>query len=308
MLLWFNLSPLLVYFNGNNFEIFGHQRQIGEFCTMSVFSRFWKKLNRSVVYSAKNPDNFNEIFGIKTTPFRMFSLFLLAAIMFVFIGVFFVAPMFRESRATDFSRNKLNLSRLSDLEQELSIQENYINDVKTILSGGKVELIKNDTIINRQSINVDTIDHSFSADEKELAVEVEKDLISNQKKKKISLNYFVSPVKGIVSEKYSKNHFGIDIVVKANTAFKSCLDGVVIYRGYSVNDGNVVIVKHSGNYISVYKHAKSIFKKIGDKVGVGDPLGIVGNSGKNSTGPHLHFEVWQNQKVVDPEKLMSFKS
>jgi murein DD-endopeptidase MepM/ murein hydrolase activator NlpD len=50
-----------------------------------------------------------------------------------------------------------------------------------------------------------------------------------------------------------------------------------------------------------------VLKKIGAKVQLGDPISIVGNTGENSDGPHLHFELWHDQKAVNPEEYLSFK-
>jgi murein DD-endopeptidase MepM/ murein hydrolase activator NlpD len=47
-------------------------------------------------------------------------------------------------------------------------------------------------------------------------------------------------------------------------------------------------------------------KKSGQRVQVGDPIAIVGNTGENSSGPHLHFELWFQQKQINPADLISF--
>lgn len=274
---------------------------------MSAISKFWKRINRTTLYSAKNPENFNEKWGIKTTPFRMFSLILVLFVLLLFIGAFFVAPLF-DGQVADNSALKKQVDRISVLESKLAVQEQYISDIKTVLSGGHVGLIENDTIVNMSSLNVDSIDNSVSDYEKALADEVENDMTYTEKVRSTSLVYFSSPIEGgLVSQKFSKNHQAIDVVAKANTPFKSCLDGTVIYTGYSVNDGNIIIVKHPNDFISVYKHAKTIFKKVGDKVDLGDPLGIIGESGEDSTGPHLHFELWQGEKVMNPETFVKFE-
>ena len=119
---------------------------------------------------------------------------------------------------------------------------------------------------------------------------------------------FDLPVKGKISQRFNaKNHQAIDIVTPPDTYFAACLSGTVIYSGFSQKDGNILIIEHPNNYLSVYKHARTTLKKAGEKVRVGDVIGIVGNTGANTSGPHLHFELWLNQQAVDPMKYMEFE-
>ena len=87
----------------------------------------------------------------------------------------------------------------------------------------------------------------------------------------------------------------------------ACLAGTVVYSGYTQKDGFILIVDHANGYLSVYKHNKTVLKKTGNRVQMNDPIAIAGNSGENSTGPHLHFELWYNQSAVNPEDYMRFK-
>ena len=87
---------------------------------------------------------------------------------------------------------------------------------------------------------------------------------------------------------------------------KSCLSGTVIYSGYTRKDGYILIIDHGNDYTSIYKHNRKALKKIGDKVQLGDPIAIVGSTGQNSDGPHLHFELWYKQVPVNPEEYLQF--
>lgn len=119
---------------------------------------------------------------------------------------------------------------------------------------------------------------------------------------------FYSPVKGTVSKSFNpkKGHLGVDVVTAADEAIKSCLNGTVIFAGWSPDDGNMVIVQHAENLISIYKHCSVLLKTTGDPVREGDPIGIVGNTGETSTGPHLHFELWQRGNPLNPQEFISF--
>ena len=152
----------------------------------------------------------------------------------------------------------------------------------------------------------DGLKTSFTGAETKLSKEVRND-ISTPSGQKASLTYFGSPIVGVVSQEFDmKNHPGIDVVTTKDKTIKACLAGTVLYSGYSRKDGYILIIGHSGNFISVYKHNKTVLKKMGAKVQLGDPIAIVGNTGENSDGPHLHFELWYNQIPVNPSDYIKF--
>jgi murein DD-endopeptidase MepM/ murein hydrolase activator NlpD len=152
------------------------------------------------------------------------------------------------------------------------------------------------------------IDSEPSENEKELAKKVKDDLRTGSVKKvDKNVPYFSVPVKGVVSQKFDlKNHPAVDVVTTKNQTVLACLSGTVIYSGYTQKDGFVLIIDHANGYVSVYKHNKAVLKKSGSKVQMNDAIAIVGNTGENTTGPHLHFELWYNQSAVDPQVYIDF--
>lgn len=117
---------------------------------------------------------------------------------------------------------------------------------------------------------------------------------------------FIKPVTGFISRSFdpSKGHMGLDYVVKAGTPVYATAGGFVIFSGYTIDDGYTIIISHSDEFISIYKHCSSLIKKQRERVEQGELIAISGNSGKLTTGPHLHFEIWENGKPVDPEKII----
>ncbi len=67
-----------------------------------------------------------------------------------------------------------------------------------------------------------------------------------------------------------------------------------------MNYGYVIHIQHENGIVSIYKHASSLSKNIGDIVLKGDIVGTVGNAGTQSTGPHLHIEIWRNGVPQNP--------
>lgn len=94
-------------------------------------------------------------------------------------------------------------------------------------------------------------------------------------------------------------HTGIDIAAPTGTPIKSTLDGKISYTGYSAIYGNYVIITHSGGYQSMYGHLHTIKVKRGQAIQQGNIIGSVGNTGR-STGPHVHFSIYKNGKLINP--------
>lgn len=94
-------------------------------------------------------------------------------------------------------------------------------------------------------------------------------------------------------------HTGIDIAAPPGTAIKATLDGSVSYTGVSSIYGKYIIISHGSGYQSMYGHLSVITVKRGQTVQQGGIIGRVGNTGR-STGPHLHFSVYKNGKLINP--------
>ena len=119
---------------------------------------------------------------------------------------------------------------------------------------------------------------------------------------------FFPPLNGMVTGKHdaSIGHFGVDIVGKLNSRISAALDGTVIFAGWTIDTGYVIYLQHEQNLITVYRHNAELFKIQGEKVRAGEAIAIMGNSGKETTGPHLHFEMWLNGVSINPEDYIKF--
>jgi murein DD-endopeptidase MepM/ murein hydrolase activator NlpD len=120
--------------------------------------------------------------------------------------------------------------------------------------------------------------------------------------------FFMPPVAGEVTSgfDFKKDHYGIDIAAPKNTAVKSAADGVVISAGYTVETGYSIAIQHPNNVVTMYKHNSVLLKRAGSAVKAGEAIAIIGNSGENTSGPHLHFELWYKGRAVDPSDYINF--
>ncbi len=114
------------------------------------------------------------------------------------------------------------------------------------------------------------------------------------------------PVDGTISRTYNKDtgHYGLDIAAEDGTAFSAIANGVIISREWTFNYGYVIVVQHAGGINTVYKHARTVDKALGDVVQAGDILGTLGDIGILSSGPHLHIEIWENGIPVNPQNYL----
>lgn len=117
---------------------------------------------------------------------------------------------------------------------------------------------------------------------------------------------FIKPTDGYLSRKFDpeNGHLGIDFATKENNPIFASAGGYISFAGYTPEYGYVVIVNHSGDFITRYLHCAMIVKKQGEKVLQGELIALAGNSGTRTSGTHLHFEIWFKGKPVDPEKFL----
>ncbi len=103
----------------------------------------------------------------------------------------------------------------------------------------------------------------------------------------------------------SNAHFGIDIAVSEGTLVRAVGKGYVVLSDWTQGAGHTIAVQHSDGYLSVYKHNKRLLKQTGDRVQAREALAVSGSSGEVTTGPHLHFELWQNGLAQDPRPYVT---
>lgn len=96
-----------------------------------------------------------------------------------------------------------------------------------------------------------------------------------------------------------KFHTGVDLAEEYGTPIGAIWAGKVAFSGAYGGYGNVVIIDHGNNVITLYGHCAELTVQAGQVVAQGDLIGYVGSSGY-STGPHLHLELWRDGKYVDP--------
>ncbi|NLA67070.1 MAG: peptidoglycan DD-metalloendopeptidase family protein [Gammaproteobacteria bacterium] len=98
-------------------------------------------------------------------------------------------------------------------------------------------------------------------------------------------------------------HKGIDFSANTGDTVMAVADGVVSYSGRRSGYGNVVEIDHGNGYVTRYAHNSANVVQVGDLVRAGQKIARAGSTGR-STGAHVHFEVWDDGRVVNPRKFL----
>ena len=118
--------------------------------------------------------------------------------------------------------------------------------------------------------------------------------------------YFIQPIKGFISRDYKpdQGHKGLDFVAKKDTPVYASAGGYVVFANFTPQHGFIIIINHAHGYVSKYKHCGLLVKKEGETVKQGELIALSGNSGIDTSGPHLHFEIWKDGYTIDPRKVL----
>jgi murein DD-endopeptidase MepM/ murein hydrolase activator NlpD len=282
---------------------------------MFNFKELGDRLSEKIKISASDPVNFSVLWSFNATRTQLYSALLVLVLIIGFLSALFVLKgpfsyyFSKDDVSIERSRLQEQYKEIEDLKAKIDAQEKYMRTLFTILEGKVPEDSLSDQVPESTILDTKELKSDPSKNEKELSEKVKNDLRTNVTKKKNSnIPYFSAPVTGVISQDFDVvNHIGVDVVTTKDKTVIACLSGTVIFASYTQKDGYVIILEHSNGYLSVYKHNKALLKKVGAKVYMNDPIAIVGNTGENSTGPHLHFELWFEQNPVNPNDYIKFK-
>ncbi len=280
--------------------------------------KFRQKLVNKYRLVVLNEDTFEEKLSFKLTRLNVFIFGTLFSVLLIVSTIFLIAFTSLREYIPGYSSTKLKreatqlVYKVDSLNQVLEVNNIYIQKVKELLTGEIKEVqFDKDSVLNVVKFNKDSMNFDPSSIDLEFRMDVEsadRFSIFNEAKKNTDIVFF-SPVKGIVTDGYSlKNkHFAIDIAVKKGTPVKSVADGTIIFAEWTMETGYVVIIEHSKGFISVYKHNTALHKQQGDLVKSGEVIASAGDLGELSTGPHLHFELWNEGYPVNPVNYIDFE-
>lgn len=265
-----------------------------------------------------NEDTFEERLSFRLTRLNVFVVVSLSVILLIIATTVLIAftPL-REYipgySSTEVRRKTIELSyRADSLATALQENKQYFKSIRKMLTGNVMPTdVNEDSVSAGPSINPLTVDFSPSKADSLLRLKVEQEDKYNLLDVAISKTDFTlfPPVNGIISQPFSleDKHYAVDIVTEKNAPVKATADGTVIFAEWTAETGYVIILEHSYGLISVYKHNAALTKEQGEMVKAGEVIAIVGNTGEFTTGPHLHFELWNEGYPINPTDFIAFE-
>lgn len=277
---------------------------------------FWKRIRTKYKVSSLNESSLEEVFTLRVSKFTAIIAVLGAAFVLVLITSIIILATPIRNFLPDYLdaeiREKMveNALKADSIEQILARQSGYLNNISAIIRG--------DEIID----TIPRIDSLASTSELNLGRSAETDAFIKEyeETEKFNLNSFMSsiaipnnlifysPARGIISDRFNlqEGHYGIDIATSPKESILATMKGIVIFAGFDANGGYVIQLQHPNGFVSIYKHNALLLKKQGDEVIAGEAIALAGNTGRQSTGAHLHFELWYQGYPINPEEFIVF--
>lgn len=104
-----------------------------------------------------------------------------------------------------------------------------------------------------------------------------------------------------------KFHAGVDFEANVGDPVKAVADGVVSFSGNKSGYGYTVEIDHGNGFMTRYAHNSRLVRKVGEPIRAGQEIAKAGSTGR-STGAHVHFEVWQEGRAVNPRQFLGQRS
>lgn len=265
-----------------------------------------------------NENTFEERLTFRLTRLNVFIFGGIFSILLIIGTIFLIAFTPLKEYIPGYSSTKLKkeatqlVYKVDSLQQVLMVNNLYIDKVKELLIGKITEVhFDKDSILQSVQYDKDSVNLEPSETDLEFRLDIESEdrySIFNEATKDAGIVFF-APVSGTLTDGYNPKtkHFAVDIAVEMNTPVKSVADGTIIFAEWTAQTGHVIIVEHADGFISTYKHNTALHKEQGDLVKSGEVIASAGDTGELSTGPHLHFELWNDGYPVNPINYIDFE-
>ncbi|SFU27252.1 Peptidase family M23 [Pustulibacterium marinum] len=281
-----------------------------------------KKLHKKWIYKYRliilNEDTFEEQISFKLNRLNVFVIGSISAVFLIAVTTVLIAFTPLREYIPGYPSVKLKrettqlMIETDSLKNELARNERYLESIRKVLTGDlQPYQVTKDSVPEGQETGTIELDFEPNKADSLLREEVaNEDRFNFSGAEENTMDFVLfSPVNGSISEEFNpqEKHYAVDIVAIANAPVKAVADGRVVFAEWTSETGYVMIIEHANGLISVYKHNASLNKSQGDFVKSGEVIATVGNTGELTTGPHLHFELWNNGYPIDPTLYIDFK-
>jgi murein DD-endopeptidase MepM/ murein hydrolase activator NlpD len=282
------------------------------------FKDFRKKLaiksKTHYILVLRNRETWEDKFSLILTPINVFTLFSGLLVLFTVLLLLLLTRtplreyVYGDGNKGTYKEQFLQMSYLRDsLEKQVEIIDKERNNLLNILMG-RDSIYHNAPKPDSNTVSTNNDFGGISPEEEELREQLENGDINQMDLIAYSGTKMYTPLQGFLTDSFNirSNHFAVDIAAPKNSAVKSVLNGTVILSGWTPETGNIIVIQHPNDLISVYKHNAALLKSEGTVVSAGEPVALVGNTGELSSGYHLHFELWQKGLPVNPKDYILF--
>lgn len=281
-----------------------------------------KEIKRKLLHKYRlvilNESTFEEKISFKLSRLNVFVMGSLCIIGLIGLTILLIAFTPLREYIPGYSSTKLKKQatdltyKTDSLVRVLDNTNRYLENIRLVLKGDiENNEINRDSLKKQFKLDASTINLTPIRQDSLLRAEValeDKYNLFERPGNKTDFTLF-PPISGTISQKYDaeKRHYAVDVVAPRETPIKAAGNGVVIFAEWTTETGYVIILEHKEGLLSVYKHNGSLNKGQGDIVRAGEVIASVGNTGELTTGPHLHFELWDNGTPINPLDFIDFK-
>ncbi|HMK55134.1 MAG TPA: M23 family metallopeptidase [Dissulfurispiraceae bacterium] len=257
----------------------------------------------------------------KTINVKVPSIGIVLSILLWMVGSIYVVSIAIDAFEYQRMKNSLDYyaAQFTEMKSTMVMLKQAEAQFKGLLSrGGKKEILEN---IGQNQVEADTGSIDMEALKEQMRKSAEsvtavQEFLKEQRDAYLSTPHGW-PVGGRVTSPFGEReapnggglqfHTGIDISAPKGTPVKATADGIVSFAGWNAGSGKLVVVEHGFGYSTAYAHNSSIEVKVGQRVKRSEIISYSGSTG-NSTGPHVHYEVWQQGKAVNPKQYLEVAS
>ena len=273
-----------------------------------------KQLNKNYRLAVVEENSYQEKFALSLSKRNIFLISFSVAFIIILITtlLIFYTPIREYIPGYDTTKLRIqavqNLEKLDSIMNSLEKNEQFIQAFSRTINGEDFINQYEDSKIKEVDIRDLEVNINIEDSILRKIVEVEDRFNIIEKEDALIAPNLISPASGIISEGFNfiDGHYGVDVVLKERTPVKAVYDGIVLFAEWTLNYGYTVVVFHKNELISTYKHNQSVKVETGDFVQTGEVIALSGNTGEFTSGPHLHFELWDLQGPINPEDLIKF--
>lgn len=251
----------------------------------------------------------------KTNPinFKVPFIGIFSSIVLCCFGIVYVISIAVSTVEYYKMKNKLNYysQQFSEVNTTISSLRRSESEFKRLFSlGSKEKVLENVKVSDSGSLDIENLKNQIANSIETIGeikeyLNVQRDLYLSTPK-----GY---PVRAGISSPFGMRehpksgadnfHTGIDLSTPPGNPVRATADGIVSFSGRNGGSGNLVVLEHGHGYSTLYAHNSRLSVKVGQKVKRGDVLSYSGSTG-NSTGPHLHYEIWKDSRPVNPRNYL----